>query len=288
MELNKRIIESIDDPFHHILTINKIQFEQTYHGEVKIFNYGFHDIKTQETMYGVAKKSQSQGNHWIMSDTLLTAKQIESKYNVLCHRLPLTISSASTSNDMIMIKSVFKDKEKRLKLINGTKWHNKKKFCKTNNKRRMEFKLTKEEFIHDLKASFEEKQEDIDLIPIVVINSKNKNVKYRIEYIIIIKLINKNNLNCPINIGISFKYDKNDKSFNVCGVSGTGLYIDKQYLLSQHQLISSCTNHSCKSLKNFTSYIDELSIGNPDYWKNKFQDMEKQFKKLKANYNKPI
>eukprot|EP01084_Bolivina_argentea_P317958 551323_1 len=155
-------------------------------------------------------------------------------------------------NDFIVCKNI----------INKTKWHKLQIFHTISNKQRITFAITKTEFVNILQQ-FIKNSNSKELLPIVMFNNK-----YRIEYVQIVPLREN------IYIGISYIYDTNS------GITVTGIHLNKNDIINQHQLLS--TQHNCHCLDSFKSEIDYLHIGNPDDDKNRCKSLQKTQNKLKS------
>ena len=79
-----------------------------------------------------------------------------------------------------------------------------------------------------------------------------------------------------IDIGVSFKYNRQNDKIQV-----TGLHLDKELLQNQHTLAD--PQHEYKRLDSFESYINDINIGNPDDGQNEIKDLQSRNAKLKQN-----
>eukprot|EP01084_Bolivina_argentea_P080478 145768_1 len=168
------IKENICDLYYYMSIMNTLQFinkgNKNKYNDIKIFNYNLHHIKTDDIIYGVAKKVISRGFEWCMMDKLYTAQQIYNQWKIKPIYLPECIEYSS--NDSNKIKSVLFDQNKFIKIIKKTKWCKIKIYQIINNKDRISFKPTKEQFVKKC-IEFICKDKNINLIPILMIYDNN-------------------------------------------------------------------------------------------------------------------
>ena len=62
----------------------------------------------------------------------------------------------------------------------------------------------------------------------------------------------------------------------------TGAYMDKTFLIGQHQWISPQHMNQCECFDNFKTSIHHLAIGNPDDMTNRMKNLEMDKTKLES------
>eukprot|EP01084_Bolivina_argentea_P296777 511184_1 len=201
-------------------------------GQIRIFNPGFHD-ESGHSLYCVVEKIDTPRNirlSYEMKNKLFTTKNLLNefcKYNLHEHDLPV-----NTSDMIVSMVNVEKMKNKLadhapfcMNIIFKTKWHRQHVFGRKNNKQRHTFSIVKNEFISIVQEQIYTQKCPV-VIPIIMFHSSG----YRIEYIHIVKL--KEN----ISIGISYIDNKHCKY----GIKVTGIHLDKNNMISNHQLLFPC------------------------------------------------
>mmetsp|Transcript_73038 Transcript_73038/g.65710 ORF Transcript_73038/g.65710 Transcript_73038/m.65710 type:complete len:531 (+) Transcript_73038:1151-2743(+) len=238
-------------------------------GMYRIFDFNFHDGEGHP-LYGLAYILNGK---WQMMDKLFSHNDLWSKYKVDLDEHILKKSQSIKQHGMIMKWITEQLMNVKDDIIDKTKWSGVPIYRDTSNKnKRVTLSMLNKEFMSHCHDYIELQQNDggYSIIPIVIFDSNGRD--YHIEYVWIISIEFEN-----INIGISFICNSNN-SLRV-----TGIHLDKTLLQQQHLLVAtrSCANSSsgCHCFDNFSSYIDDLRIGNIDTDQNKTKDFRARFQK---------
>eukprot|EP01084_Bolivina_argentea_P314864 545402_1 len=239
-----------------------------------VINYDFTDKKTNETLYCVVEAQDNQSKYkWRMYEDLFTTNQLKSKFNISHDQLPRSFRNNKMQTSYVTeIESTLKMKATKI-IFHQTKWTKVSVFTRKNNTQRMTLSITKTQFEKHLIQLCSNEKKLSPLIPILVFENNNK---YHIEFIWIIRISDND-------IGISLRYMKDTNIIKI-----TGIHLDKQFILNQHQLISSQHCNECTCLKNFKSNINDLCIGNIDDQKNQNKNLRKQNNELKRKLKQVI
>ena len=223
-------------------------------GDIKVMDYDLYEEKTKEKVYCLIKRQDesiksSRKYKWIMDKILYNKAQLQA---MGITRLPLLRSIqfiASLGQNKSNIDEMMKrDINAKIQSI---------AFCKIDiyNKQRvkkndgLKWVLSAKKF-----REYCENNRNWESILIVMSYQNNQNMAKCIEYLSIIKTESG-----KCDIGVSVKHKKANDSLFI-----TGLHIDKQAILEQHQLAMPYKhNQNCKCLDSWddTSNITHLVIG---------------------------
>eukprot|EP01084_Bolivina_argentea_P267577 454234_1 len=247
---------------------NNNQVSDRFGTPIQIFNYGFHDINTDKILYFVAKRvlnpCKERNYKWKLFEKIYNSHDIESEFGISKDKLPILwkIRPYFTKQlyRKITVINLIKDAKYIQELINNTAWHKKTEmpiYNKHENRKRITYSIEKKDFINEL-IEFMSHNNDINITPVLI---RNKNdIGHHVEFMQIISIKYKRE-KCNIALSYEYEYELGKHSIKIVGI-----YLDKCFIISQHQLISDC--RECKCFDHFKSNIDCLTIGNPDYFEN--------------------
>jgi len=294
-ELTEQIIpsvikENIFNIYDYMDKTTAMQIDNEFNnGKIRIINYDFHCKKTNKILYAVIKlsdkKSQKSRCKWQMEEKLYTADELFAlEVTDECKINESMLPKSSRMNDQYQcqlnhgkkVENILKNKQKRDKIMNQTKWQKVFIFNKKKTKERITLSATKHEFAKQCEQFVN--GGEMKIIPSLMFGDDSywSEHSYWIEYLLIIEY------HKDVHIGISFKYNSIDNT-----VIPTGIHLDKDSILKQHQL--GFPNHYCQCLNNFRTNVHDFRIGNPDDLQNRIncQKNEIEFWKSRANNKQP-
>lgn len=236
-------------------------------GEYRVFDFNFHDTEGQ-SLYALAYRLDKK---WQLGDRLFSHNELWTKFEVVLDEHIENKFKRIEHNERIIRQKTEQLMNNKDIVINKTKWSKVPVYKRNSNRKSVKLTILNDEFesqCHDYVRS--QQNDAYQIIPIVIFDKNGKD--YHIEYVWIISIEFEN-----INIGISFKVDNDNNNNN--GLKVSGIHLDKQFLQHQHLLVNtrSCANGSgCHCFDNFTSYIDDLRIGNLKEEENKTRDVQRR------------
>eukprot|EP01084_Bolivina_argentea_P124791 221132_1 len=256
-----RIKEIIPNVFDYMSKMTCTLRQDTYIGNYRILNYGFHDKITDEVLYCVAtrKKPNKYYNfHWIMKNKLYTKKDI-CECNKLCN-YDIPQSPTESYSHQIMKETKQIENILRNDFFSTIDWTNTPIQHKRNNKRRLTMKITQIEFIKEITQYIS--KNGVFIVPILSFDSNYRHI----AYVQIVRIVGR------VDIGISYRFNQqNDIAVEV-------IYLDKTSINVSHVL---ALQHDCHCLDDFTECIDRLVIGNVAAERNQVKILSRKLRKAK-------
>ena len=245
-------------------------------GDKRVLDYDFHDKQTGDTLYCLitrqdASLPSSRNYEWIMEEKLYNKSQLQ-KINIspipTLHPKEHVKSLSSNQNRVNM-----KCNQDLCEIIQKIPLNQFVIYNKQNIKKDEEiiWPLSKKKFIE-----YCESIEPCQCIPIVM---SYDNMENGVHYLIIVKT------ECERpDIGVSVKYDAaND------WISVSGIHIDKQSVLEQHQLAMPYPhNESCNCLDEWedNTNITHLIIGDKNHYKYETERLKRQLEQVENTINR--
>jgi len=209
-----------------------------------VINYEMRDTNNN-ILYGIilideAKaKSDEPKKYPYKLCALMTAKEIQSKYGIYPDDLPKrSRKHPDFLRQLVIARSIMKQD------INQINWSNLKLFksqsTTKNDSLKKSVSITQTVMKEYVKVALERMNTSSKKpIPIMVIDKHNN--YYGIEWILIVNIIHRN-----VDVGISFKYDRNRNVF-----IAKAIYLDKSEIESKHKLIGLKYNY-CQNIPDFS------------------------------------
>ena len=238
-------------------------------GDIKVLDFDFHHKETGELLYCLITRQDeslpnSKNYKWNMDRKLYNKSQLQSmniskipqlslfrKKRGMCVKMDEKINNRIAGIKLNDIESMIYNKQ-NIKKDNEIVWPLRyakfKEYCKNN--------------------------KNWQCIPIVM---SYDNMENPVQYLVIIETESSR----PY-IGISFKYIAMEKIYI------TGIHIDKQSILEQHQIAMSHEhNRSCNCLDSWQDHTDitKLIIGDVNYHKHQSKRLKKELKQQKTEKN---
>eukprot|EP01084_Bolivina_argentea_P124790 221130_1 len=148
-----RIKEIIPNVFDYMSKMTCLLRQDTYIGNFRILNYGFHDKITDEVLYCVAtrKKPTKRYNfHWRMENKLYTKRDICECNNLSNYDISQSPCPTESYSHQIMKETKQIENILRNDFFSTIDWTNTPIQHKRNNKRRLTMKITQIEFIKEI------------------------------------------------------------------------------------------------------------------------------------------
>eukprot|EP01083_Nonionella_stella_P174207 603219_1 len=224
--------------------------------------------KSNEPLYCIMKRMHSDRNYkWRILNQLFTASEAMKLSDA-----PLPRSSRRHLQRMSAqfdLKQFTFDSQSIRRIIKQCKWNTIPVFKRKENKQRLTFSMTQEELNPIIQKSLANIENDTTrLIPILMFD--NTSNTHWIEHILVV------HIRSGIDIGISLRCGATHD-----GVQITGIHLDKEMILEQHEVLLSHSQHSddvCHCLDGFTSTINDMRVGDCD-------DLMNQMKCYKQKYH---
>eukprot|EP01084_Bolivina_argentea_P296775 511182_1 len=269
------IEETLFDVFSYIdnsTALHKNCYYNYNDGEIRVFNYGFHDKITGNELHCLARKQHktlNRGYEWKMENKLFTSNEINSLFGIFKDQLPraitIQVQSMVNINHIKQIQTIISEDN----FMNKIKWNKLPVYSKQPNRRkyRTMLSLTVEEFRRKFVA-----KTDKNIVPILLFEKQKTCVQY-IWIGSIVKCADEST-----DVAISFVY--NDKHKIVMPV---GIHLDKEQMLLNHQLVY--IQDTMNDLDDFESHYCDLQIGNVDENENIIKRLQKENDGLKKQVN---
>eukprot|EP01084_Bolivina_argentea_P101632 182172_1 len=275
-KISSQISQQIPHLFKHMIKSSCLQNSIVItHPEkltkFRVFNFGFTQKNTGETMYCVASENNERGFQWKIIDKLYTENDIKDEFDVSINNFSNQMDRINVSINSQIEKELtrqqkvanFLSNEECFDIIKKWQWTKTHIYNKKNNERRVTLSLSKNEFLKLLELSMSNTSDII--IPFLMPDDQG----HHIEFAHIISL----HKNCDVCISYRYSEELNQ-------IEAVGIHLDGEFIKSQHQLLF--PDSQCDALNNFTSDFDYLIIGNADEYLNQMNIWKQKFQRYKT------